>query len=108
MDLNTHPRNCNSSDPRLAAFRMPLNLANWKLKLARHPDKDYVDYILKGIEQGFQIGIDENRVFRSAKQNMQSAMQNPLIIEEYLAKESTAGNILGLFRRNINLVNGGS
>lgn len=37
---------------------------------------------------------------RSAKTNMQSAMENPTVIQDYLEKETAAGNILGPFRQD--------
>ena len=38
--------------------------------LAEHPDQDYVNNILRGIEYGFRVGMDDTREFRSATQNM--------------------------------------
>lgn len=100
MALNTHPHHGRGTDPRLATIRTPLNLPTWAWMLRNHPDKDYVRYLLTGIEHGFQIGIAEDRVFHSASQNMLSAKKNPQIIEDYLAKECAAGNILGPFPLN--------
>ena len=70
MGLNTHAPYTKAADHRFGRISTPLNLSGWTQKLGRHPDRDYVDYILKGIQQGFQIGIEENRTFRPAKQNM--------------------------------------
>ena len=53
-------------------------------KLQKHPDKDYVHYIFKAIEQGCQIGVYWPPY--SEKRNMLSADKNPVVIEEYLAK----------------------
>ena len=83
-------------DHRIANITTPLKLAAWKEKL-RHPDQDFVQYILAGIEHGFQIGVNRALNFTSAKQNMQSSAQNPEIIEDYLQKEVAKGNILGPF-----------
>ena len=58
---------------------------------------DYRHFILKGLEFGFQIGVKESAVMRPAKQNMQSAAQNPQVIEDYLSKQIECGNILGPF-----------
>ena len=60
-----------------------------KKRLAKHP-----------IEHGFHIGVDKRASFVSAWQNMQSAKENPIIVEEYL-KEASKGNILGPFSLNI-------
>ena len=88
-------------DWRLAEVVTPLILSAWKQKLERHPDKEYASYILRGIEQGFHIGVEETRVFLSAKKNMQSASQNPQVIEEYIRKEVEKGNIAGPFTSDV-------
>ena len=54
-----------------------------------------------GIEHDFHTGMDETASFVSAQQNMQSAKENPKIVEEYLIKEATKGNILGPFSPDI-------
>ena len=51
---------------------------------------------MHGLEHGFHIGV-RGGSFQRAKQNMLSARQNPLVVEEYLQKELTQGNILGPF-----------
>ena len=55
-------------------------------RLPSHPDQDNVCFLVKGIEEGFHIGVDPDRVFKSAKKNMLSAEQN-----------SKGGNIVGPF-----------
>ena len=86
-----------SPDHRLTPMSSPLHLPAWKRWLQNHPDMEYVQYILQGIEQGFHIGIDQARIFTSAKKNMQSAQKNPQVIEEYIRSEVSKGNILGPF-----------
>ena len=71
----------------------------WKEKLAKHPDREYAQYILQGIEQGFHTGVDSTRALTSAKQNMRSAKKNPEVIAEYIGKQVELGNILGPFPR---------
>lgn len=61
----------------------PMDLTAWKQKLSNHPD----------------VGVDQSATFQSAKRNMQSATQNPKVIEEYLAKQVAEGNILGPFSK---------
>ena len=84
-------------DQRLARVATPLCLQAWESKLKRHPDRQYVRYILGGIEHGFCIGVDNVAQCKSASQNMQSATQNPQVIEENIKKEVAVGNILGPF-----------
>ena len=41
---------------RLAGVVTPLKLAQWEYMLAHHPDREYVAYILSGIQEGFRVG----------------------------------------------------
>ena len=85
------------TDHRMGSITTPLKLLAWKRMLQHHPDHDFVHYILLGIERGFQIRVNRSKGLTSAKKNMQSAAQNPEVIEEYLQKEMEKGNILGPF-----------
>ena len=60
-------------------------------------DQDYVCFLLKGIEEGFRIGVDPDRVFKCAKRNMLSAEQNSKVIKDYIDSEVGSGNIVGPF-----------
>ena len=64
--------------------------------MSRHPDTDFVDYILQGLEYGFQIGVSELANCVSEKRNMQSALDHPTV-DEYIAKEVQNGTMLGPF-----------
>ena len=97
MELNTASNCAGKGDPRLARVSTPLSLQAWRQKLSKHPDVDYAQYILNGIEHGFRIGVQERGFFKSANRNMQSATQNPQVIEDYLNKQVAEGNILGPF-----------
>ena len=68
----------------------------WAKALEQHPDRDFVEFVLNGIVQGFRIGFDyHTHKCRPAKQNMIPAKKNPLIVEEYLFKEREAGRVVG-------------
>lgn len=101
MGLNAGNSKGSVGDSRLARLSTPLNLQAWKHKLAKHPDEDYKQYILKGIAHGFHIGVSEAATCQAAKRNMQSAVQNEHVIEDYLSKEVASGNILGPFSAEI-------
>ena len=79
----------------------PLCLGAWKQHLVNHPDQDFVRFIVKGMEEGFPIGVDITASFMSARRNMSSAAENPQVIEDYLTKEVAAGNIFGLFSPSV-------
>ena len=61
------------TDSRLTLIQTPLNVATWRSKLVHYPDKDFVRYILQGIEHGFGIGVNSLASFEGAKNNMTSA-----------------------------------
>ena len=86
-------------DFRIAEIKTPLVLQAWKEKLARHPDREYAEYILKGIEEGFRTGVDSRRSMTSSRRNMLSAQQHPEVITQYIVKQVADGNILGAFSR---------
>ena len=66
----------------------PLVDSEWERALADHPDRQFVDYILQGIREGFRIGFDHSRAScKSTGGNMQSALENPGPVDEYLSKE---------------------
>ena len=90
---------CRSTYPSLplpqSAQRIttPLNSGVWSAMLADHPDKQFANYILKGIEQGFRIDYHIDSPLQSAKHNMLSASQHQEIIDNYLKEECARGAI---------------
>ena len=49
-----------------------------------HPDQKFVDYILRGIKQGFRIGFNKSVQLRCQQGNMHSAAEQPEIVGNYL------------------------
>jgi len=86
-----------SIDPRLLGVTTPLHLDSWKQHLRCHPNRDFANYILWGIQCVFHIGIKSPVDLRSATKNMSSSQQHPEIIDDYLKKEVALSNILGPF-----------
>ena len=78
-----------------ATISTPLRLQAWEQHLRNHPDRNFTRFIVKGIAEGFPIGVDPTAPFVAARRNMSSADENPQVIEDYLSKEVTAGNIFG-------------
>ena len=65
--------------------------------MGHHPDKDFVTYILKGIESGFSIGTISTAAVLSATKNMHSATLNPSVTDDYIKQEVELGNMIGPF-----------
>lgn len=74
----------------------PLIVSEWQRELATHPDQEFVSYILRGIEEGFRIGVsaEARQQCRSAGSNMPT--QKPEIVKEYLQQEVALGRMIRL------------
>ena len=82
--------------PALMGMTSPLRWEVWQEALVLHPDKQYVDYLISGLREGFRIGFDyNNHHCKKCKENMRSAKQQPQIVAEYIRKECEAGRLLG-------------
>ena len=101
--IKLHRHDCKGApvDHRLGRVSTPINVKSFEAKLRHHPDVEFAKYIIDGLNHGFHIGVDESVELKPAKQNMQSATQNPAVIWDYLKTETEAGNILGPFPRDI-------
>ena len=84
---------------KLGGVFTPLKLEHWESLLTSHPDKEYVNYLLRGIREGFRIGFKEAGSVSSARKNMRSALENSEVVSAYLAEEKRRGVLLGPFER---------
>ena len=81
-----------------SAINTPLVASNWRLMLRSYPHRAMAHFFLQGIINGFRIGFNPHTSsLKSATRNMQSALINPKVVEEYLAKERQAGRVIGPF-----------
>ena len=74
----------------------PLHLNNFCKYLANHPDQVWCSKLLKGIEQGMDIGFEGERT-SIILDNWKSTLEHPEVITEYLANKVAAGCKVGLF-----------
>ena len=78
----------------LQRINTPLVVQEWAKALQDHPDHDYTQYLLAGLQEGFAIGFDYQRqAVKSASSNMQSATKNKGVVDEYLRKEVELGRV---------------
>ena len=75
----------------------PLNVAEFALDLAGHPDRRAVAFVLQGLQHGFRLGFQPTRRLKAAKRNKPSASQNPKVIDDYLAHEVSRCRVAGPF-----------
>ena len=87
------PQNLPVIPAEVAVVSTPLVYSAWAQELASHPDREFVDFVLAGISQGFWVG------FRYGQTHCASAMlsptEHPQPIDDYLAVEVSAGRIVG-------------
>ena len=82
--------------PALSCITTPLITDNWSAYLAPHSDRDYVQYIINGINNGFRIGFEYSTVkCMSSNSNHPSANDHPAVISTNLQQEVRKGHLVG-------------
>ncbi len=81
----------------LSVVTTPLLADEWERSLARHPDQAFAGYICRGLREGFRIGFKREVRLKSTNRNMESALQHPEVVTEYIEKECALGRMLGPF-----------
>ena len=89
------PIGCPAFHPVLVVS--PLNVSQFTLDLAGHPDRQAVAYVLDGLQHGSRLGFQPARRLKAAKKNKPSASQNPTVIDDYLAIEVARCRVAGPF-----------
>ena len=79
------------------AMVSPLNLRQFSAELQSYPDRGKVNYVLRGIEHGFDIGFSPQFPLKSARKNKASAYEHPEVVDAYLHNEVSLGRVLGPF-----------
>lgn len=78
------------------AVETPLACDEWGRALRDHPDRAFVEYLVRGMREGFRIGYQYGkRKCVGAKANMKSAEENDQVVDEYVAKEVQLGRVVG-------------
>ena len=82
--------------PDVSQIASPLRLETWAHELHRHPDREYVQFLVDGMRNGFRIGYDYGtQSCKSCAGNMVSARQHPEQVRKYLATEIAEDRIIG-------------
>ena len=77
-------------------IQCPMVSGVWERCLRDHPDRRYREYLVNGFVAGFRVGFQYGKMScTSATANMQSAVLQPGVIEEYLKDEVRLGRVLG-------------
>ncbi len=65
--------------------------------LVDHPDKELVEWMVRGIRQGFRLGFQQDRRgLRQARQNLASVREHPEVVQEYLDNELEKGRVIAV------------
>ena len=74
----------------------PLVQNTWRQYLHQHPNRRLVQFFLKGISEGFRIGYGSYaKGPKSSKQNLQSALLHPQIVDDYIKTELLTHRVAG-------------
>ena len=89
LGLNSHQNGrCHAafSHPwKLPLEELTVDVSVWKKELSSHPDQQFANLIIAGLEEGFRIGFNRSHVIHPASSNLR--IHNPQIVSEYLARE---------------------
>ena len=81
--------------PDCTAVTSPLKPRIWESYLSTHPDRQFVQWLVDGIQEGFHVGCCANLdVLRSATRNMPAADLHPVVIEKYLSDELAGSRLV--------------
>ena len=75
----------------------PLRWAQWDQALQHHPSTTFVQYLLKGIKEGFHIGLHSTPPSHPPARNTPSAQENQAVIDAYLQGQVEKGYMAGPF-----------
>ena len=76
--------------------KSPFNVKEWERLLSGHPDSEFVNRVIQYCKQGVHIGY-EGLNHSVISPNWPSALENPNVIEKYLADEIAKGRKAGPF-----------
>ena len=72
-----------------------LRVEKWEEALRAHPDCEYVAYHTQGICQGIRIGFNHELIWlKSAGKNMQSATNEPAVIDAYTSNDDVSAMLM--------------
>ncbi len=71
---------------------------NYEKQFESHPDREFADYVINGVKNGFRIGHDQEKR-KSATTNLLSAMVHQEVVAKYLEGEIQVARLVGPFRQ---------
>lgn len=85
------------------AVHTPLICTAWSQALARHPNQTLVQFLLRGITEGFRIGHRRSigHDLKSSRKNLEGAIQHPQVVNDYLEKERSLNRVAWPYRNSL-------
>ena len=81
-----------------ATVTTPLNINGWQAQLMEYPNRLLVTFFISSLTQGFRIGFNQLPVMlKSARKNLDGALQHPKVVNEYLTAEIAQHRVAGPF-----------
>lgn len=77
----------------------PIDIMAFKLELEHHPDRDFVNTFINGLERGFDTGIAQLPATTLECKNLSSARKNPDVVDNLLKYELDKGYLDGPFEK---------
>ena len=75
------------STPYDATLVSPLKPQAWERALVSIPDRQFTDFLVRGLRRGFRIGVAQGVHFKPARRNLRSAYEHPDVVTAYLQRE---------------------
>jgi len=83
-------------DKNIFKVDTPIHIEKLELLTKDHPNKEFIDYIIKGLKQGFRYNYRDQREANIIQDNLKSINSHPWAFEEAINKELKLNRIAGL------------
>ena len=73
----------------------PINVNRLELELINHSDKQFINYLITGLRQGFDIMVSHSNLPTMECKNMLSARNDPYTVDTLVAQAVERGYLRG-------------
>ena len=79
--------------PDRQTTQSPLDPAVWQQCLQSYPDREFAQFIVRGLRGGFRIGVRRGAQLKPSARNLKSAYEQPQVVQAYLDREVQLGRL---------------
>ena len=69
-------------------------MQEWLPYLQMHPDREFAEFMKRGLSSGFRIGFNPAHPLRTAPANFRSVQDHPATVDKYIAEEVASGRLV--------------